>query len=92
MNIRLVRRGSLAHLGIGRPHKTMLGAEEIIPIKETRLLFRRRSGCRAVHILQTPLPPSNTDHMASVAVTTGSWQLDQSDNTLDGGLEEISSS
>lgn len=69
-SIRLVRLGSLAHLGVGRPHQTMLGAAEIIPIKETRLLFGRRSGYRAVGIPQTPLPPSNTDH-------TALWRLQQ---------------
>lgn len=51
-------------LGVGRTHQTMLGAEAITPIKESRVQLGRRSGWRAVQTQLTPLTPGDSEHMA----------------------------
>lgn len=51
-------------LGVGRTHQTMLDAEEMTPVKESRVLLGRRSRCRAAQIQQTLLTPGSVEHMA----------------------------
>ena len=53
---------STSWLGVGRTYQTLFGAEEMIPIKETRVLLGR-SDAEKSKSCKLPVP-SNVDHMA----------------------------